>query len=52
MMVGSKSLKGMMNAPFHWSFFANMNVVESPLDIKLGKNRGVFHVVDQFRDKG
>ena len=33
-------------------FFTNTNVVESPSDIELGKNRGVFHVVDQFRDKG
>ena len=33
-------------------FFANMNVVKSPLDIELGKDHGVFHVVNQFRDEG
>ena len=32
-------------------FFANMNVVKSPSDIKLGENHGVFHIVNQFRDK-
>ena len=33
-------------------FFVNANVVEFPLDIELGKNCGVFHVINQFRDKG
>ena len=31
--------------------FANVNVVQSPSDIELGKDRGVLHVIDQFRDK-
>ena len=30
--------------------FSNVNVVESPLDVELGKDCGVFHVVNQFRD--
>ena len=30
----------------------NANVVESPLDIELGKDHGVFHVVNQFMDEG
>ena len=32
--------------------FTNADVVEPPLNIKLGKDRGVLHVVNQFRDKG
>ena len=31
--------------------FTNANVVESPSDIELGKDRGVLHVIDQLRDK-
>ena len=26
--------------------FANANVIESPSDVELGKDRGVFHIVD------
>ena len=33
-------------------FFTDADIVKSPLDVKLGKYRGVFHVVDQFRDEG
>ena len=33
-------------------FFLNMNVIEFPLNVEFGKNHGVFHVIDQFRDKG
>ena len=38
--------------PFPLVLFSNVNVVESPLDIKLGKDRRVLHVIDQFRNKG
>ena len=33
-------------------FLANADVVESPSDVELSKYRGVFHVVDQFGNKG
>ena len=32
--------------------FTNVNVVESPSNIELGKDRGVFHVINQFRNEG
>ena len=32
--------------------FADADVVESPSDIELSKYRGVFHVVNQFWNKG
>ena len=32
--------------------FLNANVVESPSDIELGEDYRVFHVIDQFRNKG
>ena len=31
--------------------FSNPNVVVSPTNIKLGKQGGIFHIVDEFRDK-
>ena len=27
-------------------FFTNADVIESPSDVELGKDRGVFHVID------
>ena len=33
-------------------FFSDADVVKSPLDIELSKYCRVFHVIDQFRDKG
>ena len=32
--------------------FANADIVKSPSNVELRKYRGVFHVVDQFWDKG
>ena len=33
-------------------FFLNANVVESPSDVELGKDRRVLYIIDQFRNKG
>ena len=49
---GFKEPKRSDERSFPLVFFANANVVESPSDIKLGKDRGVLHIVDQFRNKG
>ena len=32
--------------------FANADIVKSPSDVELSKYRGVFHVINQFWDKG
>ena len=33
-------------------FFLNANVIITPSHIKLGEKGGIFHVIDQLRDKG
>ena len=38
--------------PLPLVLFSNMNVVESPLDVELGKDHRIVHVINQFRNKG
>ena len=38
--------------PLPLVLFTNVDVVKSPSDVELSKYCGVFHVIDQFWDRG
>ena len=48
---GFKEAKGSDECGLPLIFFPDADVVVSPLDIKLGKESGVLHIVNQFRDE-
>ena len=48
---GFKEPHGGDEGRFPLVFLSNANVVISPMDVKLGEQGRLFHVVDQFRDE-
>ena len=49
---GFKQSHGGNKCGFPLVSFSNANVVMSPLDVKLGEQGGLFHVVNEFWDEG
>ena len=49
---GFKEAKGSDECHFPLVFLLNANVIIAPLNIKLGEQCGVLHIIDQLRDEG
>ena len=48
---GFKESKGSNKCSLPLIHLPNLDVVVPPTDIKLGEQGGIFHVIDEFRDK-